>query len=313
MLPACGYRVEMATDPLDFIVALLQSRAVGSKVVAGGGLWSVRKPRFTDPSFCVMLEGTCWFIPDGGDAVELGEGDFLLLPETPGFVLASDPDIPATDAPLESDGDAAYGDSAPTMRMLGGYFQFDRANAELVARLLPAAILVRHDESGASRLGRIVRLIAEEAGEQNRCRDLVLERLVEVLLIETWRFETEHATVERGLLGGLADPALAHALRAMHADLAGQWTVEKLARTAGMSRAVFAERFSRTVGIPPLQYLTEWRVARAKELLLGDRPSMSAVAGKVGYGSASAFSAAFTRMVGCSPVEFARQADRHRG
>jgi AraC-like DNA-binding protein len=300
----------MATDPLDFIVALLQSRAVRSKVVAGGGQWSSRKPRYTDPSFCVMLEGVCWFLPEDGDAIELRDGDFLLLPETPSFVLASDPDLPPTDAPIDIDGDAAYGDEAPTMRMLGGYFQFDRANAELVARLLPPAILIRRGQPGASRLGRIVELIAEEAGEHNRCRDLILERLVEVLLIEAWRFETEHASVERGLLGGLADPALSGVLRALHADLAGPWTVEKLARTAGMSRAVFADRFSRTVGIPPMQYLTEWRVARAKELLLSDRPTLSAVAGRVGYSSASAFSAAFTRVAGCSPAEFAKRSER---
>lgn len=303
----------MATDPLDFIVALLQSRAVRSKIVAGGGQWSIRKPRYTDPSFCVMLDGACWFHPQGGDATELREGDFLLLPETPRFVLASDPALPPMDVPIDAEGDAAYGDSAPTMRMLGGYFQFDRANAELVARLLPPAILIRRGQPGAARLGRIVELIAEEAGEHNRCRDLILERLVEVLLIEAWRFETEHASAEKGLLGGLADPALSGVLRALHADLAGPWTVEKLARTAGMSRAVFAERFARTVGIPPMQYLTEWRVARAKELLLGERPALSAVAGKVGYSSASAFSAAFTRVVGCSPAAFAKHGDHDAG
>ncbi|BBZ56778.1 MULTISPECIES: AraC family transcriptional regulator [Mycolicibacterium] len=303
----------MATDPLDFIVALLQSRAVRSKIVAGGGQWSIRKPRYTDPSFCVMLDGACWFHPQGGDATELREGDFLLLPETPRFVLASDPALPPMDVPIDAEGDAAYGDSAPTMRMLGGYFQFDRANAELVARLLPPVILIRRGQPGAARLGRIVELIAEEAGEHNRCRDLILERLVEVLLIEAWRFETEHASAEKGLLGGLADPALSGVLRALHADLAGPWTVEKLARTAGMSRAVFAERFARTVGIPPMQYLTEWRVARAKELLLDERPALSAVAGKVGYSSASAFSAAFTRVVGCSPAAFAKHGYRGAG
>ncbi|TXH22251.1 AraC family transcriptional regulator [Mycolicibacterium phocaicum] len=303
----------MATDPLDFIVALLQSRAVRSKIVAGGGQWSIRKPRYTDLSFCVMLDGACWFHPQGGDATELREGDFLLLPETPRFVLASDPALPPMDVPIDAEGDAAYGDSAPTMRMLGGYFQFDRANAELVARLLPPVILIRRGQPGAARLGRIVELIAEEAGEHNRCRDLILERLVEVLLIEAWRFETEHASAEKGLLGGLADPALSGVLRALHADLAGPWTVEKLARTAGMSRAVFAERFARTVGIPPMQYLTEWRVARAKELLLDERPALSAVAGKVGYSSASAFSAAFTRVVGCSPAAFAKHGYRGAG
>ncbi|WP_418004213.1 AraC family transcriptional regulator [Mycobacterium sp. PDNC021] len=303
----------MATDPLDFTIAVLQPRAVRSKIVAGGGQWSIRKPRYADPSFSLILDGTCWFIPEDGDAVELHAGDFLLLPETPSFVLASDPDLPPTDTPLDVDGDVAYGDGAPTMRMLGGYFQFDRANAALIVQLLPAAILIRRDDPGAARLGRMVELISEEAGERNRCRDLILERLVEVLLIEAWRFETEHGAVERGLLGGLADPALARVLRAIHADLAEQWTVEKLARTAGMSRAVFAERFSRAVGMPPMQYVTEWRVVRAKELMLGGKPSLSAVAGQVGYGSASAFSAAFTRVVGCSPAEFARRAKRDVG
>lgn len=303
----------MATDPLDFTIAVLQPRAVRSKIVAGGGRWSIRKRRYADPSFSLILDGTCWFIPEDGDAVELRAGDFLLLPETPSFVLASDPDLAPTDTPLGVDADAVYGDSAATMRMLGGYFQFDRANAALIVQLLPAAILIRRDDPGAARLGRMVELIAEEAGERNRCRDLILERLVEVLLIEAWRFETEHGAVERGLLGGLADPALARVLRAIHADLAEQWTVEKLARTAGMSRAVFAERFSRTVGMPPMQYLTEWRVVRAKELMLGGKPSLSAVAGQVGYGSASAFSAAFARVAGCSPAEFARRANRDGG
>lgn len=307
------YRVEMATDPLDFTIAVLQPRAVRSKIVAGGGQWSIRKPRYADPSFSLILDGTCWFIPEDGDAVELRAGDFLLLPETPSFVLASDRDLAPTDTPLDVDADAVYGDGAATMRMLGGYFQFDRANAALIVQLLPAAILIRRDDPGAARLGRMVELIAEEAGERNRCRDLILERLVEVLLIEAWRFETEHGAVERGLLGGLADPALARVLRAIHADLAEQWTVEKLARTAGMSRAVFAERFSRTVGMPPMQYLTEWRVVRAKELMLGGKPSLSAVAGQVGYGSASAFSAAFARVAGCSPAEFARRANRDGG
>ncbi len=303
----------MATDPLDFTIAVLQPRAVRSKIVAGGGQWSIRKPRYADPSFSLILDGTCWFIPEDGDAVELRAGDFLLLPETPSFVLASDRDLAPTDTPLDVDADAVYGDGAATMRMLGGYFQFDRANAALIVQLLPAAILIRRDDPGAARLGRMVELIAEEAGERNRCRDLILERLVEVLLIEAWRFETEHGAVERGLLGGLADPALARVLRAIHADLAEQWTVEKLARTAGMSRAVFAERFSRTVGMPPMQYLTEWRVVRAKELMLGGKPSLSAVAGQVGYGSASAFSAAFARVAGCSPAEFARRANRDGG
>jgi AraC-like DNA-binding protein len=85
--------------------------------------------------------------------------------------------------------------------------------------------------------------------------------------------------------------------------------VEQLARTAGMSRAVFAERFSRKIGIPPMQYLLEWRVALAKDLLRRERPSLAEVAEKVSYQSASAFSTAFTRVTGQPPSEFARSAD----
>ena len=89
-------------------------------------------------------------------------------------------------------------------------------------------------------------------------------------------------------------------------DVARRWTVEQLARTAGMSRAVFAERFSRKIGMPPMRYLLEWRVALAKDMLRRERVSLADVAERVGYQSASAFSTAFTRLTGESPSRFAR-------
>jgi AraC-like DNA-binding protein len=304
-----AHATDEPADPLDFVISLLRPQAVLSKIVNGGGQWSIRKPRYAGPSFCLILDGTCWLVPDGIGALELQKGDFLLLPETPSFVLASDRDIPPTATPIDTARDANYGGTGPTtMRMLGGYFRFDRQNAELVLRLLPPTVLVRRGEQGSSRLSRIVELIVEEADTHHRCRDLILERLVEVLLVEAWRFRAEEPLAgERGLIGGLSDPALANALRELHADPAAGWTVEKLARTAGMSRAVFAERFSRRVGMPPMRYLLEWRIAQAKELLRGDRPSLTEVANKVGYSSASAFSAAFLRVAGCSPAEYAKR------
>src|SRR6185312_10577842 len=105
-------------------------------------------------------------------------------------------------------------------------------------------------------------LITEEAVAQHPCREVILERLVEVLLIEACRFRTERpAAGERGLIAGLSDPGLAVALREIHADVVNGWTVEKLARAANMSRAVFAERFPRTIGMPPMQYVLAWRLA----------------------------------------------------
>jgi AraC-like DNA-binding protein len=134
-------------------------------------------------------------------------------------------------------------------------------------------------------------LIGDETRDERPGQELILERLVQVLL------------------AGLSDPALANTLREIHVDVARRWTVADLARRAFMSRAAFAERFARKVGMPPMEYVLEWRMAIAKDLLRNERPPLARVAERVGYQSASAFSTAFTRFAGCPPSEFARLAE----
>nr|WP_245839779.1 cupin domain-containing protein [Mycobacterium aquaticum] len=152
--PGAGMAADIArsTDPLESIIPLLRPQVVLSKVVSGTGQWSIRKPRYADPSFCLILEGSCWLHPDGIDPFELAQGDFLLLPETPSFVMASDPTLTPADVELYPPGDAHYGpaDGPASMRMLGGYFRFDRANARLLVKLLPPTVLVCHDEPGSA-------------------------------------------------------------------------------------------------------------------------------------------------------------------
>lgn len=299
-----------AHDPLAAVISLLRPRTVFSKIVSGAGQWSIRYERYADPGFCVLLEGSCYLDAGSAGVHQLREGDFVLLPEVPGFTLASDKDLtPSLVAPTTEE--TRHGDASQpaTMRLLGGYFRFDPANAQLLVRLLPAIVHIASGEAGAARLRRIVELVAEEAVAARPGRDLILERLVEVLLVEALRYRSATAEKqERGLLAGLADPGLARPLRAIHADVSRRWTVEELARAAGMSRAVFAEKFARKVGLPPMQYLLEWRMAVAKDLLRRDRPALADLAESVGYQSASAFSTAFTRHVGCPPSEFARTA-----
>lgn len=298
-----------ASGPLAGLIALLRPRTVFSKIVSGAGQWSIRYERYEDPGFCVVLAGSCYLDAGPAGVFPLREGDFVLLPEVPGFTLASDLEL-APALVLPTTAETRHGDGAgpATMRMLGGYFRFDRANAQLLVRLLPAVVHVRRDEEGAARLRRIVELIAEEAGAERPGRDLILERLVEVLLVEALRYRSAQAPKQdQGLLAGLADPGLARPLREIHADVARRWTVGQLARCAGMSRAVFAERFARKVGLPPMQYLLEWRMAVAKDLLRRERSSLAELADRVGYQSASSFSTAFTRHVGVPPSEYARQ------
>ena len=291
-------------------MSLLRPEAVLSKIVTGAGDWGVRKPRYGDPAFCLMLHGSCLLEPEGLEPIEWGDGDFLLFPETPAFALGAGGEVQPALVALDHSRHTRHGsESDPvTMRMLGGYFRFDPANAPLLVSLLPRVLLVRRDAPGSARLSRIVELIADEADTAGACRDVILQRLVEVLLIEAMRVHTSPpmGDGEKGLIAGLSDPLLAPAIHQMHADIARGWTVEHLARAASVSRAVFAQRFTRTMGMPPMQYLLQWRVAVAKDLLRTEHLSTAQVANRVGYHSATAFSTAFTRLAGCSPSEFAR-------
>lgn len=135
----------------------------------------------------------------------------------------------------------------------------------------------------------------------------MLSRLVEVLLIEALR-STSGEDAPPGLLRGLADARLAQALRRMHGQIGRSWTMAELARTAALSRSAFFERFTRTVGVPPTEYLLAWRMAVARDLLRRGGLGIGEVADRVGYGSASTFSTAFSRHVGEPPRRYARGA-----
>jgi transcriptional regulator GlxA family with amidase domain len=172
----------------------------------------------------------------------------------------------------------------------------------LLVSLLPPLVHVR----GVDRLSILVRLVGEEASERRAGRDLVLTRLVEVLLIEALRAAPGDGAPP-GLLRGLADARLAPAIRQMHSQLERSLTVALLAKSAALSRSAFFERFSRTVGLPPMEYVLAWRMAVAKDLLRREDVGLAAVAERVGYGSASTFSTAFSRHVGRSPGRYARE------
>ncbi len=295
-------------DPLSEVITLLQPRAVFSRQISGAGRWGVAYSAFGHPSFCAVLEGRCRLAVDGQRALALEAGDFVLLPATPGFTLSGfeavrpvrfDPKVTSTQV-----GEVRHGTRSgpPDVRLLGGWFAFDSPDAALLVSLLPALVHVR----GAERLSTLVRLVGEESSERRAGRDLVLTRLVEVLLVEALR-STPGKGAPPGLLRGLADTQLAPAIRQMHGQLARSWTVAQLAKAAALSRSAFFERFTRSVGMPPMEYLLAWRMAVAKDLLRRHDLRLEELAGRVGYGSASTFSTAFSRHMGQPPSRYARE------
>ena len=298
-------------DPLSQVIAQLRPRTVFSKGISGAGRWAVRYTDFGQPSFCTVLEGSCRLAVDRQKPITMEAGDFILLPATPGFTMSGfEPATPervdSKQAAAAPTGEIRHGrrGGKPDVRMLGGYFLFDSPDAALLVSLLPALVHVR----GASRLSQLVQLVGDEAGSDRVGRELVLGRLVEVMLVEALR-STPGEEAPPGLLRGLADARVAVAIRQMHAEPGRAWSVDQLAKKAALSRSTFFERFTRAVGVPPMEYLLAWRMAVAKELLRSEDLAIAEIAERVGYGSASTFTTAFSRHVGLPPGRYARAAE----
>ena len=299
-------------DALTDVIGLLRPETVLLGGMAGAGRWGVRVPEQPGPTFYLVTEGRCWFQAEEGDPLELGAGDYVLSARPHADSFVSEPGVKtelsddAFKAAHWVDGEVRVGDPdlAPETRILGGLIRCDPANADLLIGLLPRFVCVRATEQAASRLHTLVAIVREEADSARPGRDAILCRLIEVMLIEILRRQSDALAPPVGLLGGLAHPRLARALGHIHADVARGWTVGELARRVGMSRSVFARRFCEAVGVAPVEYLLNWRMALAKDALLRRGGSLDEIAEAVGYKSASAFSTAFSRRVGCPPSEY---------
>lgn len=290
-------------DPLSEVIALLQPRAVHSRRISGKGRWAVAYSPFGNPSFCIVLEGRCRLAVNGERALTIEAGDFVLMPATPGFTISGFESTRAVRTNPASSaarvGEIRHGTprGKPDVVMLGGWFEFDSPNAGLLVSLLPTLVHLR----GAERLQMLVALIGDESGATRAGRELLLTRLVEALLIEALRAEPDQ-DAPPGLLRGLADLQLSRALRQIHGHIERAWTVTQLASIATMSRSAFYEKFTAALGIPPMEYLLQWRMTLARTLLGSGGLHVSEVAERVGYASTSAFS----RTVGVAPSRYVK-------
>jgi len=304
-------------EPLAALVGLLRPRAVLPKIVRGAGRWGVRYAGVPSAGFGLVLAGECYVSADEAPPVHLVKGDFVLLQAAASFAIASDRDVdavpmdaaPSAEAPTEvRHGDA---DGEPTVEVMGGSFSLDPTNIAFLGALLPPLVHVSGADLAGRRLAHTIELITDEVRAERAGRQLIVERLMEVLLVEALRFRSDHtrAISRPGLLEGLADPHVGRALRRLHGAPAQPWTVAELARDAGLSRSTFYDRFTGRVGMPPMEYLIQWRMAVAKDLLQRKALTIEQVAMAVGYQSGSAFSTAFRRYAGIPPSRFAEEGE----
>ncbi|MCF6523416.1 AraC family transcriptional regulator [Streptomyces sp. JJ36] len=280
--------------------------------------WSLRIEDRAPVSVVTPARGTAWMLPDHGTPVLLHPGDVAVVRGPDPYTLADRPGTPVqiTVGPdqrcstaggedvtetralgVRTWGDASGPDAAV---LLSGTYRTPSAVGRRLLATMPA-LLVRP----ASGHDALVTMLAEEIGREEPAQGLVLDRLLDLLLIDVVRAWL--ATPGAGApawYGAQSDPLVGPALRLLHEHPAHPWTVASLAARVGTSRAGLARRFTALTGEPPMAYLTAWRMARAADLLHEPGATVASVARQVGYGSAFALSAAFKRIHGVSPREY---------
>lgn len=298
-------------DPFLDLIRLIQPRATlfGAGLEASGR-WALGFRQRDDLLFCWIERGACLLLRPGQRPLSLEQGDFALVRTSTPFTLASDVDAATVDSASAVAATGSHrlqlgsGTDNPVI-LQAGKFLFNPANPNLLMGLLPALVHVARGDASSTRVRLLLAMTETETQARGPGSGFVIVRLMELLLVELARTAARPDHPQAGLLAGLADPATARALTAMHGDVAHAWTVASLASLCAMSRSSFATRFHTVVGVGPIAYLQDWRMALARDKLRAGALSIGAIAAAVGFQSQSAFSTAFTRCVGCTPTSYA--------
>lgn len=294
-------------DVLSDVLGHLDLRSVRCTRLEASPPWSLRFTLRTTLKFVAVMKGEVWLIADGEEPVHLGEGDTFFLASAANYVVTSDPALPPADGlaafDWESGGTARF-DGSDTV-MIGGGFDVYGSPADFLFEAVPKVIHIPAGEPSAHALRLSLSLMDSELASGGIGYEAATRSLADLLLIHALRAYTARTDTSRSAwLSGLSDPRIGRALGLMHGEPGRYWTVAELAKAVGMSRSAFAEHFARKVGLPPLGYLTRWRLERAcTALRTGLRP-MADIAQEAGYGSESAFGLAFKRRFGISPGRF---------
>jgi AraC-like DNA-binding protein len=270
--------------------------------------WGLRIDAMPGGALHFVSRGSCFLALDGSRPVALAEGEVALLPRGTGHRITSaigQRPTPVFDAVPDhciGSGDVFEGGGrGPITELLCASYAFDRgAGQDPILTTLPKLVRVAGDGAMRSTLD----LLQREVSEQGPGSISVMNRLLDVLLVQVLREWLRAEDSAASWLRGLRDPAIAKSLTAVHQRPTAAWTLSKLATEAGLSRTVFARRFTSLVGQAPMAYVARRRMAIAARMLLETTASLSEVASSVGYESEYAFNRAFRRRHGVPPGRF---------
>lgn len=297
-------------DPLSDVLALLKPRTYLSGGFDLGGKWSVHYPQHEGIKCYAVVSGQCWLVVESiPDPVHLKAGDCFLLTSGRPFRLANDVALAPVDFTVfqhPQNGAIRSYNGGGDCFLAGGHFTLTGKHADILLEALPPIVHLRK-ESEKDALRWSLKQMIRELCEPQPGGSLIAQHLAYVMLIQALRLHlAEGLNGGAGWLFALADKEIGAAITAVHNDPAYRWTLPELAERVGMSRSTFALKFKQTVGTSPMEYLTRWRMLLAGDRLANSTDPVSVIALSLGYESESAFSAAFKRVMGCSPRQYSR-------
>jgi AraC-like DNA-binding protein len=307
-------------DPLSDVLRAVRLTGAHFYRVEAAAPWSVfahparqQHPRILPQAdhvipYHILTEGECWGGLRGGPPVRLGSGDVIVFPHGDAHTMESEigglPSIEQTEAPARFPDTLRLGAPDRTdARFVCGFLGCDLRPFNPLLSALPRLLHLPGFATGW--LAEFPRQVVEESERSRVGAESMLSRMAELMFVECLRRHLETTPEARaGWLGALADPLVGRAIQLLHARPTQGWTLPDLAREAMTSRSVLAERFTEAVGMPPMQYLTLWRLQLAAERLAGSDAKVSAIGAEVGYESEAAFSRAFKRTTGLAPAQW---------
>jgi AraC-like DNA-binding protein len=274
-----------------------------------------------------LAHGSCWAGIPGGPAVQLFAGDVVMFPHGDAHVLSSTPGIRGnpdfswfTKTSVEQlplslayDGEhvefSAPQDEQAETRFVCGFLGCDVQPFNPLIAALPRVLHLRANDDNAW-IANFTQQAAAESHARRPGGEAMLARMSEMMFVDAVRRYADQLPPEsEGWLAGLRDRFVGRALALMHEQPAQRWTIDELGRCVGLSRSALHERFAALIGVPPMQYLAQWRMQAAARLLLETRGTVASIAVDVGYDSEAAFARAFKRAVGKPPAAWRRERD----
>jgi AraC-like DNA-binding protein len=271
--------------------------------------WGIAVPFREGVRLHAVIDGHCWIQARSLPPLLLEAGDVLLLPHGTEHTMSDEPrrrTRPLADAKPALIGNGTYelksGGGGARSLIVCCTIGFEGPTANPLLELLPPVMHVRHDEHDDADLSALLAMMAREVATPRVGSATVMARLADIVMTQVVRTWVEtRATELTGWLAAVRDPQIGSALARIHRSPGEDWTVDRLAAVAGLSRSRFSQRFTSLLTVSPARYLQQWRLRLAAAWLRNGYMPLSQVASDLGYESDASFSRAFKRFLGVSP------------